>query len=131
MAQVTSISSYTPSRNGIGILFGLLFFISSVLAVYALHIVSAQTGISDKMDKIIATHRYSEHILPLRTTYTGLTPIDGLLSFLVAAFMNAVSGWDPGFWVFLIYFLISYFSIVTAWAVESCRERNTSVWLRM
>ncbi|KIW73136.1 hypothetical protein PV04_01277 [Phialophora macrospora] len=111
-------------RNGTGILFALIFIILSICAVYALRIASIQSGIAEKMELITTVHRFVEHPLPLRTTYTGIAPVDRGLSFLVAAFMNAAAGWDTGFFVFLGYFLISFFAVLTIWAIESCRERN-------
>ncbi|ETI28353.1 hypothetical protein G647_00802 [Cladophialophora carrionii CBS 160.54] len=121
---MTRPSAPPARRNGTGILFALIFAILSVCAVYALRIASVQSGIADKMERITTTHRFLEHPLSLRTTYTGIAPVDQGLTFLVTAFMNAASGWDAGFFVFLGYFLVSFFAILTVWAVESCRERN-------
>lgn len=77
------------------------------------------------MENIAKTARFSEHDLPLRTTYTGITLLDNGLAFLVAAFMNGAAGWDRGFFVLLVYFLLSFFPIVAIWAIESCRKRNS------
>ncbi len=114
-----------PSRNGVGWLFAGIFFVLSLLATYLIRIFAIQSGVSDKMESIAKTARFTEHDMPLRTIYTGLPPLDDGLSFLVAAFMNGAAAWDGGFFVLLVYFLLSFFAIVAIWAVESCRERNS------
>jgi hypothetical protein len=118
-------------RNGTGVLFALVFTILSICAVYAIRIASIQSGIAEKMELITTVNRFLEHPLPLRTTYTGIAPVDQGLSFLVAAFMNAASGWDAGFFVFLGYFLFSFFAVLAIWAIESCRERNRRALTRL
>lgn len=71
----------------------------------------------------------------LRRTYSGIGPVDGFLSFLVAAFMPAASGWTPGQLLQLIYFLLSFTPFVAISSIESVRSRNvgglityTSIW---
>ena len=131
MAQVTPPPNRIPNRNATGIIFALIFTALSLLAFYAIHVASVQAGVSEKMERITTINAFTEYQMPLRTTYTGFTPLDKGLSFLVAAFMNGASGWDAGFFVFLIYFLVSFFAIVVIWAVESCRERNRGALTRL
>ncbi|OQV04581.1 hypothetical protein CLAIMM_09441 [Cladophialophora immunda] len=113
-----------PSRNGTGYFFTAVFVALSMLAVYILRIASIRSGVSDKMEHITTINEFTEHPLRLRTTYTGLAPVDKGLSFLVAAFMNGAAGWDQGFLVFMMYFLFSFFPIIAIWAIESGRDRN-------
>ncbi|OAP57534.1 hypothetical protein AYL99_08272 [Fonsecaea erecta] len=125
----TSKKDVAP-RNGTGYLFAAIFAALSLLAVYMLRIASIRSGVADKMEHITTINQFIEHPLRLRTTYTGLAPLDKGLSFLVAAFMNGAAGWDQGFFVFMMYFLFSFFPIVAIWAIESCRERNGLAWTR-
>jgi hypothetical protein len=130
MAQL-SPPKHSPSRNGAGYIFAGVFITLSILATYLIRVAAVQSGVSEKMEHVTTINRFTEHPMPLRTTYTGVVPIDKGLSFLVAAFMNGASGWDEGFFVFTAYFLVSFFAIVSVWAVESCRERNARAWTRL
>ncbi|EXJ70237.1 uncharacterized protein A1O5_06305 [Cladophialophora psammophila CBS 110553] len=120
----TSSKNAVSPRNGTGYFFAIIFTALSLLAVYMLRIASIKSGVADKMEHITTINHFTEHPLPLRTTYTGIAAVDKGLSFLVAAFMNGAAGWDKGFFVFMMYFLFSFFSILAIWAIESCRERN-------
>lgn len=142
MARLNSPSNGIPSRNGTGVAFALVFTVLSLVAVYALRIAAVQSGVSEKLELITTTKVFSEnplsrhgplaeHPMPLRTTYTGIAPLDKGLSFLVAAFMNGAAGWRDSFFVFMIYFLVSFFAIITIWAIESCRERNNGALTRL
>ncbi|OAL40095.1 hypothetical protein AYO20_00513 [Fonsecaea nubica] len=125
MATRTRISMNVASaRNGVGYFFAIVFVALSLLAVYMLRVASIMSGVADKMEYITTNSQFTEHSMELRTTYTGIAPLDKGLSFLVAAFMNGAAGWDRGFLVFMMYFLFSFFPIVSIWAIESCRERN-------
>jgi hypothetical protein len=127
MASTSRKQSSAPPRNGVGYLFGILFTTLSVLAAFAIHGAAKQSGTAEKMAVIEKTNRFTEHPIPVRTTYTGIEAVDSSVKFLDIAFMNAVAGWDQAFLPFGAYFLVSFFAIVSVWAVESCRSRSS--WL--
>ncbi|KIX06405.1 uncharacterized protein Z518_04381 [Rhinocladiella mackenziei CBS 650.93] len=124
-----------PSRGGVGWLIAGIFLLLSLLATYLLRVMPITSGVSEKMEYIAKTARFPEQGIPLRTTYTRIPPLDKGLSFLVAAFLHGAAGWDRGFYVLQVYFLISFFPVIAIWTVESCRRRNslalisfTSIW---
>ncbi len=142
MARLNSPSSQIPSRNGAGVAFALSYTALSLVAVYAIRIAAVQSGVAEKMELIRTAGVFSEypldrrapfaeHPMPLRTTYTGIAPLDQGFTFLVSAFMNGVAGWDEAFFVFTIYFLVSFFAIITIWSLEACRERNKGALTRL
>ena len=122
---------HASPRSATGYLFVFIFTTLSLLAVYEIRITSINSGVSDKMEHITIVNRFTEHPMLLRTAYTGIAPLDKGLSTLVAAFMNGASGWDQGFFVLLVYFLFSFFPIVSIWAIESCRTRNATSLTRL
>ncbi|KAJ9620426.1 hypothetical protein H2204_012273 [Knufia peltigerae] len=87
------------------------------------------------MEHINNIKYFPEYSVPLRTTYTGLGPLDGFLQFLVTAFAPGAAGWDPAFHILQPYFLVSFFPLVSIFVIESGRKRNhhaltsyTGVW---
>ena len=64
------------------------------------------------------------HGIPIKTTYTGIAGVDYFLRFLVLAFISGPAGWDEGIRLQQIYFLLSFFSVISIWNLEACRERN-------
>ncbi|KAL1853095.1 hypothetical protein Daus18300_011923 [Diaporthe australafricana] len=59
-----------------------------------------------------------------KSTYTGLTPIDNILSKLVWAFSEQVAGADLNKRIQCLYFLINLIPIIYIWTVEGYRNGN-------
>ncbi|EXJ92529.1 hypothetical protein A1O3_01081 [Capronia epimyces CBS 606.96] len=125
----------TPPRNWVAWFFAVSFSLLALLAVYQIRIVAITSAISEKMELVNKMARFPEYGIPLRKTYTGVGQLDQGLAFLVSSFIHGTSGWDKGFYVLQVYFLVSYFAVVAVWTVESCRKRNsvalisfTSIW---
>lgn len=112
-------------RKEVGWLAAGLFLGFSLAATYFMHIVTTLTGVGDKMAHITEISRFPETGIALRTTYTGIVPVDKGLSFLVSAFIHGAAAWDRGSYLQQIYFLVSFFSVITIWTIESCRKRNS------
>ncbi|KAK7894825.1 hypothetical protein LTR67_005564 [Exophiala xenobiotica] len=122
-------------RNGGGWLAAGVFILLSMLATYYMRVATNLAGIGEKMEYINQIKSFPDNGVPLRTTYTGIGPLDTFFSFLVSAFLPGAAGWDRGFYVLQSYFLVSFFPIVTIISIESCRKRNhfaltsfTSIW---
>jgi hypothetical protein len=123
MAQITS-------RGTSGYLWGTAFLVCAAVAVFEIRIASVQSGVSEKLDLILAKNHFIEHPMALRTRFFGIEAVDKILTWLTAVFMNASAGWDQAFFVQAAYFLTSFFPVLTMFLIESCRERNSNTILR-
>lgn len=101
-----------------------IFTVLSAIATYYMRIVPESFGVSKVFEQIIKTRKFTQNGLALRTEYTGISGVDQALSFLVVAFMPAAGNFDPGSYLQALHFLMSFFPMVSIWAVESCRKRN-------
>jgi hypothetical protein len=68
---------------------------------------------------------------PLKTTYTWISPVDYLVSMLVAAFVPGSAGWLPAFQLQQIYFLAQFSAVVAIMTVESHRVKNQGRLIRL
>lgn len=59
-----------------------------------------------------------------KTTYTGVTSIDNILSVLVWAFSEHVAGPDPSKRIQCLYFLINLIPLIYIWIIEGYRNGN-------
>lgn len=100
-----------------------IYTVLSAVAFYYMRIASQHFGVSEQFEKVLETGKH-QNGLPLRTEYTGISSVDQFLSFLVVAFTPAAASFDPGSYLQVIHFLVSFFPMVSIWAVESCRKRN-------
>lgn len=66
----------------------------------------------------------------LRKHYTGLGPLDDMLSFLVGAFLPGPTGWNENFYWQQLHFLVQIMPLIAVTTVEACRERNQGSWLK-
>ena len=71
-----------------------VFPILAVVAVYLLWILMLRNGTLEAMGEAVQQQRFRDGT-PLRTVYTGFTPIDYALSTLVAFTYYPVNGDDP------------------------------------
>lgn len=62
--------------------------------------------------------------------YTGIGPLDEMLSFLVAAFLYGPTGWNEAFYWQQLHFLGQIAPIIAIMNVEACREKHQSSWLK-
>lgn len=106
--------------------FAALFFASlSILAAYGMRFGQAASAVSEPMEAVANSLTFPDNKVRLREKYTGIAPLDYGLRFLVAAFLPGVAGWDKGFQLQQIYFLFSFFPIISTWSVEAGRKGNT------
>jgi len=92
-------------------------------SAWYLRIEPEREGIPVGVQDIIA-HRRLYNGTPLKTTYTGIAAVDGLLSLIVGAFFPGTAGWDAGVRLQQVHLLINVFAVWAAWAVEAFRRRN-------
>ncbi|CZS91060.1 uncharacterized protein RCO7_01423 [Rhynchosporium graminicola] len=86
--------------------------------------------INESMVSLATTLKYPESDQTLRKTYTGIESLDYGMRHIVAAFLPGVAGWDINTQVQQIYFLASFFPIISIWSVEAGRQGNASSFLR-
>lgn len=119
---MTAHRSPPPSRGTPGWLFAIAYLICSVLAIFQIRYAAIQSGLSEDMATVTATRRFIDRDVPLRSSYTNIESIDLGIGTLVAAFMAGPAGWDKGFQLQMFYFLVSFFSVIAVWSVESVRK---------
>ncbi len=96
----------------------------AALALYGMRIMpQAEFGIDKYMETVTKAGVFPNGV-PLRQKYTAIPAVDFGLSFLVAAFIDGASGWDSAFQLQQIYFLFSFFAVISIWEVEACRTRS-------
>jgi len=125
MAQSTS------SRGWVGTFTALLFISMSLLATKEMRLSKESISLGEPIAAAASTLSFPDNGHPLRASYTGIEPVDAGLRFLVAAFLPAAAGWDKGSQIQQIYFLISFFSVVSVWSIESTRNNNARGWTRL
>jgi hypothetical protein len=133
MANPRSISYSQPSSDTRwSPIYSLIYLSLSLAAVYYMRILpslpsfTTSSPLSDQIETIITSRRFPpphQHIR-LETEYTGISSVDKGLVYLVVAFTPAVMGFDRGFWVLLVHFLISFAAVVGVWGVEARRRGN-------
>ncbi|KAF2812035.1 uncharacterized protein BDZ99DRAFT_259997 [Mytilinidion resinicola] len=119
-----SMANIFNSRGWSGY-FAAIFFVSlPALAVQLMHLSDAATALAELPFQDVVTSLTFPNKQPLRERYTGIEPLDLGLRFLVAAFLPAAAGWDPGYEIQQIYFIVSCLAIIAIWAVEAGRKGN-------
>lgn len=113
------------SRGWSGRLAALFFLSLSLLAAKEMRLSGAASAVSGPMEAVVTSLNFPDNEYRLRENYTGIAPLDFGLRFLVAAFLPGVAGWDKGFQIQQIYFLVSFFTIIAIWSVEAGRKRNS------
>ncbi|KAK5045912.1 hypothetical protein LTR84_008698 [Exophiala bonariae] len=101
----------------------------SVVAAYLIRLATVKSGVAEDIEKITQTRRFLDRDIALRSDYTGNALVDQGIGTLIAAFMGGPAGWDLGFQVQMAYFLVSFFSVISIWTVESVRKRNENAWI--
>lgn len=114
----------TYSRGWAG-RFAAIFFISlSVLATKEMRLSTAAAATAGPIQAVVESRKFPNgHTL--RESFSGFAVVDVGLSYLVSAFLPGVAGWDEAFRIQQIYFLISFFPIITIWSVEAGRKGNS------
>lgn len=119
-----------PPRGSFATLLTTGTFIAlSAVAGYLIRLATVQSGVSDDIETITQTRRFLDRDIALRSDYTGNALVDQGIGTLIAAFMGGPAGWDLGFQVQMAYFLVSFFSVISIWSVESVRKRNENAWI--
>lgn len=67
---------------------------------------------------------------PVKKRFTGIAPLDGILSFLVTAFIYGPTGWNEQFFWQQLHFLVQITPMIAVFNVEACRERNRGSWVK-
>ena len=98
----------------------------SVLALYEMRLGPASEAVSASMESVVTKGVIPERNFHLKSSFTGIVPVDTGLRVLVGAFLPGVAGWDRGLQVQQLYLLLSFFSIVTVWSIDAVRVRNWS-----
>lgn len=125
MARTKQQGRNLPPRGlFVTVLVTVTFIALSVLAAYLIRVATLRNGVSDDLEKITETRRFLDQDIALRSEYTGNALIDKGIGTLVAAFMAGPAGWDVGFQLQMAYFLVSFFSVISIWSIESVRKRN-------
>ena len=67
---------------------------------------------------------------PIKKHYTGLGPVDKILTLLVTVFIYGPAGWNEQFYWQQLNFLLQITPIAAVMNAEACRERNRGSWLK-
>lgn len=130
MARTKQPTKELPARGSfVTLLTTAMLTVLSITAAYLIRVAAIHSGLSDDMEKIAQTHRFIDRDIALRSDYTGIALVDQGIGTLIAAFMGGPAGWDVGFQVQMAYFLVSFFSVISIWTVESVRKRNEAAWI--
>ena len=107
------------------------FFITmSLIALKEMRLSDVAMSVSKPMEDVTTTLKFPDHDQTLRTKYTGIASVDYGLGFLVAAFLPGASGWNLNAFVQQIYFLASFFPIISISSIEAGRKGNASSLIR-
>ena len=127
--QTMAENSY--SRGWPGRITALFIFSLSILAAWEMRLGSTASVSSELMENVINSSTFPDNGFRLRERYTGIQSLDTGLRVLVAAFLPGVAGWDRGVQIQQIYFLVSFFPIISIWSVEAGRKRNARALTRL
>ncbi|KEF58274.1 uncharacterized protein A1O9_06200 [Exophiala aquamarina CBS 119918] len=131
MAKTPQPAKVLPARGSFStvVLTGI-FVALSVVAAQLIRVATVNNGVSHDLDQIVSARRFLDRGIDLRADYTGIAPVDQGIGTLIAAFMAGPAGWDVGFQVQMAYFLVSFFSVISIWSIESVRKRNELAFIR-
>lgn len=119
------LSSKPKPRGIYGWLLIAVYIAISVLSYYGMWIRSESYGLGSYLEEIVKNKEFAEASnYPLKTFYTGISAVDGVLTFLSAVFTPGVARFYKSYWVLQIYFLGSLVQPIAIWAIESCRKRH-------
>jgi hypothetical protein len=116
-----------PDARGTGFMgFFAIYIILTMMGIYFLRIDSASSIVPDAMQAVTEAGNWRGfgHDVPVRSHYTGIRWFDFGLTFLVVAFTAGAGALDTGFWIHQLYFLVSFFAVISIWTVEACRDGN-------
>lgn len=120
-ANKQAMDNRTYSRGWTGRFVALFFLSLSALAAKEMRLGQVSAAITKPMEVVVNSLNFPDNKGRLRESYTGIAQLDFGLRFLVAAFLPGVAGWDKNFQIQQIYFLVSFFSIISIWSVEAGR----------
>ena len=113
------------SRGWTGRFVALFFLLLPLLAVKEMRLSKSASAVSEAVEVVVNSLKFPDNNYRLRENYTGIAPLDSGLRFLVVAFLPGVAGWDKGFQIQQIYFLFSFFPIISIWSIEAGRKRSS------
>ncbi|ETN44954.1 uncharacterized protein HMPREF1541_09829 [Cyphellophora europaea CBS 101466] len=104
------------------------FLILSCVFFYLLWVVMYHNGSADAMNAVVEAGKFPDGT-PLKTHYTGIAPVDKILSILVAFTYPVTIGNDQAAWLLMVD-VVSTLQTGLAWAfIDSVRFGNKSAWL--
>lgn len=126
------LAAAPKSRGRNGWYFMAFYLLCSLLVHYGMWIRSAEYGLDAHFGGILMTGTFPyDSNFPLKRTYCGIGFIDNYLTFLSAAYMPGLAGWDKNFGTLQMYFLGMLIPPIAVWSVESCRKRNALTLLAL
>lgn len=128
MANPTVVAPPSPALalarpRPLTLLYTTLFAAIAVAGFYFVRIVNTLNGVPVHLQDRVELARHEDGT-PLRTTYTGISAIDAVLSWMVAAFAAGPFGFDDGVRLQQMHFLVTFFAVLCVWNVEAYRPRN-------
>lgn len=101
------------------------FVALSTLAMNEMRIRPHFSSFPEKFEAVVNSLRYPDHAgVSIRGQYTGVASIDHGLQFLVAAFLPGAAGFKDEFQILQVYFLFSFFALISLYSVEAGRRGN-------
>jgi len=100
------------------------------LCTWMMRVRTILEGFPVDFNEDVFEHKRLSNGLPLKTNYTGVMPVDSLLSMLVAAFIPGSAGLSRPFQLQQIYFLAQFSAVIFVNTVESHRSRNAGLAIR-
>ncbi|OTB08964.1 hypothetical protein M426DRAFT_316256 [Hypoxylon sp. CI-4A] len=122
----TDASSSSPPSSAhrpANALFLLTFAAIATTTTWLMRVETVLQGVPRNFQAVVDAAKF-ENGTPLVARYTGVTALDEVAKFLVAAFMEGTAGWDVGVRAHQTWFLMNWFAIICVWSVEACRRRN-------
>lgn len=97
----------------------------SAFALYAVFYFSASNGLFQLIDDAVRANKLADTAYPLRTVYTGVEPVDRLLTVLVVFFWSALDGYNAGSVLHALYFAGAFGSAWVLVILEAWRVGNS------
>ncbi|PQE09701.1 FAD binding domain-containing protein [Rutstroemia sp. NJR-2017a BBW] len=129
-----------PSSRGIYGYLQILFYLACAAAgYYGMWIRPMKYGLSDAIDVVMDSGVFPyDSNAPLKQKFTGIGPLDSLLSVLSAVFTPGFAAYDKQFGTLALYFLGMIIQPLSIWLIEACRKRNDmnllalpTIWLTL
>jgi hypothetical protein len=106
----------------------IAFPILSAISTYYLWVVMGSNGAADALQATLAAGRYADGT-PLSASYTGIRPLDQLVSVIVAFEYPVTTGEDKPSWLLMLD-IMSTLQTAMIWIfMDSMRKGRSTAWL--